>query len=141
MPLGQLPVLEITKGSVKTTLTQSTTIARGLARKAGSLSKTAKIFNFNASFIGLVGSSDLESAKCDEIAGCLNDLFDMMFQAMFESDTDVKEKMMTKLKKEEFPRILGYFEKIIQENTSGHLVGNNVSDSLRSLISVFQYFV
>jgi len=108
-PTGQLPTLEmITKDGKHHHLTQSLTIARSLANKHG-----------------LAGKDEIERARCDEVIDCLDDLVKVALLAYLEQDAERKEKIKTRLRDEEYPRLLGYLEKRLKKNGGKHIVGQN----------------
>ncbi len=71
-PLGQVPTLEV---EGKGTLSQSMTICRYLAKKAG-----------------LAGSNDWEAAECDMFVDHANDLEEMIYKC-YQAKTDEMKKM------------------------------------------------
>jgi len=107
-PTGQLPVLEINKDGKTYYGTQSLSLARKIARKHN-----------------LVGKGEFEEYRCDEVVDALSDLINYAVLAYLEQDAERKEKIKTRLRNEEYPRILGFLEKRLKENGGKHIVGDS----------------
>lgn len=105
---GQLPLLEINDNGKITTLAQSNTIARYLARK------------FN-----LAGKDEIQRAKAEMILDHFSDLQTQFRLAFFESDEQEKEKKIKVFSEEKIPEFLAPVEKILKEQGTTHLAGNN----------------
>ena len=71
----------------------------------------------------------MEAARCDEIIDCLDDLISLTVLEWKEEDPARKEKLKDRLKNQEFPRVLGFLERKLQENGGKHMVGQSVSSS------------
>jgi glutathione S-transferase len=110
MPFGQLPVLEVRDGDNVTVVAQSNAINRLLATR------------FN-----LAGSTDLERARVDMAVDQLNDLFTVLYRWMYEQNEEVKAKLAETLFKETVPANVTFFEKLLEQNGTGYLVGNSLT--------------
>lgn len=104
-PWGQLPVLTTPDGEQ---LAQSATIARYLARK------------FN-----LVGTTELDAARCDELVDALGDLKGEWRKFFVESDPAKKEEAKKNLLENFVPKYLGKFEARLESNPKKRLVGDD----------------
>jgi len=105
-PLGQLPVMEFKKDGKSHYLSQSLTIARAMANK-----------------FGLAGENPIEHARCDEIVDSINELVSLAVLFMQEPDAERKDKIKTRLREQEYPRILGFLERRLHANGGKHMVG------------------
>jgi len=106
-PTGKMPVLEIKKDGKSHYLSQSLTIARAMANK-----------------FGLAGENPIEHARCDEIVDSVKELMNMVALAKYEEDAARKEQIKTRLREQEFPRILGFLERRLHANGGKHMVGS-----------------
>nr|AIT99308.1 glutathione S-transferase sigma 7 [Brachionus koreanus] len=102
-PFGQVPVLEVKKGSKVTEIAQSQAIARYLANE-----------------FGLYGRNNLENAVIDMYGAQLGDLFDA-FSTSFNSNTTLS--FFTEV----WPRNFQFFEDRLNKNGNGFLVGKRLS--------------
>jgi len=109
-PTGKMPVLEIKKEGKSYYLTQSVTIARAMAHK-----------------FGLAGENAIEHARCDEVVDSVKELMNMTALAKYEECADRKEKIKTRLREQEYPRILGFLERRLHANGGKHMVGNKTT--------------
>ncbi|ODM96901.1 Glutathione S-transferase [Orchesella cincta] len=103
-PWGKLPVLEI-NGEV---LAESTAICRYLASK-----------------FSLVGSTDLEAAKCDEYVDAIMDCRSHWRSYYWESDAAKKEELKNILLNVQVPFYYSKFEKIVEASKGDYLLGTN----------------
>jgi len=111
-PWGTLPVLDVTNSNTGKTfrLAQSATIARYLAKKNS-----------------LNGSGEEQSAKCDEYVDAVRDFINE-FVAWFRiKDETAKAAKMEEIKEKTIPDFFGKFNKILQDNGTGWLVGDKVT--------------
>lgn len=121
LPLGQLPVLQIEESDgSKMTITQSEAILRYFGKKTG-----------------LYPTNEIEAMQVDS---CLNVVEDMKATLVmtikgavksFVSESDwTKEEVLNIRKKwleNSMPKSLGYFEEVLQNSSSGWLVGENIT--------------
>merc|ERR1711860_114756 len=111
-PQGTLPVLEVDEGkSGKWCVTQSTSVARYLAREFCLCGKGAK-----------------EMATADMILDTVIDLFGKVIPIVFNKDEAEKAEKMKEFKSETAPKILGILEKLVSETgKGGFAVGSNLT--------------
>jgi len=106
-PWGQVPVLEV--DGVK--IAQTPTISRFLARK------------FN-----LVGSNELEAARCDELVDAALDVSNVWLQAFFiEKDENRKAELKKNLIENSLPKFLKKLEEIQIQSGGNFLVGKSAT--------------
>ncbi|ESO99821.1 hypothetical protein LOTGIDRAFT_173480 [Lottia gigantea] len=103
-PFGQLPCLEV-DGKL---YGQSNAINSYLARK-----------------FGFHGKTNIEALQIDVVIGVQNDLTSVMIKYFTETDEQKRKELKEKLLKEDAPKFLGNFEKLLQDN--GYYVGNSVT--------------
>nr|AYN44525.1 glutathione S-transferase S7 [Brachionus plicatilis] len=101
-PFGQIPVLEIKKGSQVIEIAQSQAIARYLASQ-----------------FGLNGRNDLENALIDMYGAQMGDLFDAFSAAFNRNQT---EEFFSQV----WPQNFQYFEDRLAKNGNGFLVGRSL---------------
>merc|ERR1719370_2039487 len=99
----QVPVLTVDG----TTLAQSMTIARYLARE-----------------YGLNGGSNLENAQAEEIVDVINDLQQAIYTAMFVKDPAEKEEKMGEVTSKTLPQGLLRLEKVLVARGGQFFAGN-----------------
>nr|AYN44477.1 glutathione S-transferase S4 [Brachionus calyciflorus] len=109
-PFGTLPYLEVTSGSQKLVLTQSTSIARYLAKK-----------------FKLAGRNDEEAAIVDMYADQVSDVLAEFAKTARESDANKKKEIEQKIENEIMPKNLKLFEARIAESRSGYLVPSGLT--------------
>nr|AYN44502.1 glutathione S-transferase S7 [Brachionus rotundiformis] len=102
-PFGQVPVLEIKRGSEVIEIAQSQAIARYLARKSG-----------------LNGMNSIETALIDMYGAQMGDLFDALGNAFNSNQTENFYKQV-------WPRNFQFFEDRLAKNGNGFLVGRRLS--------------
>ncbi|KAK6174845.1 hypothetical protein SNE40_013414 [Patella caerulea] len=105
-PLGALPYLEVDGQKIP----ESVAIARYLANE-----------------FGLVGKSNLDKAKIDVLIDQMIATRESMVAIKYEKDEAKKAELMKKFNEEQIPKCFGYIEKTLSENSSGFLVGNQVT--------------
>jgi len=119
-PFGKVPVLEIEGKPI----TQSSAISRYLAKQ-----------------FGLAGKDDWESLQCDVLVDTLKD-FQGEFRKMFlETNAEKKEELKKEIFEKHIPFYLGKFDKIVADNSSGLLVGSQVTwadITFASTLDIFQ---
>merc|ERR1711892_54430 len=106
LPLGQLPVVEV-EG---TTIRQSMTIARYLARR-----------------FGLAGKTDIDAAEADQAVDAVTDLVNDAGSVMREKDEAKKAEMMTKIKSERLPNWLKMMEALLNSKGGDHFAGKQLT--------------
>ncbi|PVD21610.1 hypothetical protein C0Q70_17409 [Pomacea canaliculata] len=89
--------------------------------------QSVAIANFFARENGLYGASNLEAFRIDEVVGLVQDLFTCMIPFFYEKDPAKKEELRAAMVKNDAPRFFGFFQKLLQENGTGYLVGNKLS--------------
>ena len=110
MPFGQMPVLEVINGSHSFKLAQSAAIFRYLGNK-----------------FGFVGKTNEENAFIDSYADLMNDMLAGFIKAHYEADPEKKKELFAKFYTEGIKEFLKHFEKALNENKSGYLVGDRVT--------------
>jgi len=100
LPWGNCPVLELKDGRV---ISQSTSIARYLARK-----------------YGLVGRTKFEEAKCDEVVDAAVELLSHSYSIRFDEDDNDKETL-----KDSTKQMLNSINRNLQENNGPWFVGDD----------------
>jgi len=118
-PHGQLPVLEEDGKE----LSQSMAISNYLARK-----------------LGLDGKDDWESAKVQELMGCLDDVKQAFRPWMGEQDVAKKAEIFQKLEKETLEPFLTRLSAILKKNGSGFFVGTKPTQVDFHLFHVFNWW-
>merc|ERR1739838_498438 len=98
LPLGQLPVVEV-EG---TTIGQSMTITRYLAKR-----------------FGLAGKTDVDAAEADQAVDALNDLMNSVIPVMREQDEEKKTETM--------PNWLKMMETLLTSKGGIHFAGNQLT--------------
>nr|QUF59397.1 glutathione S-transferase GSTS1/2-3 [Brachionus angularis] len=121
-PLGQLPFLEINDNGKVTLLSQSTTIARYLARK------------FN-----LAGKGDEEQAIVEMYGDQVSDLINEFFKVYFEKDQTKKTELNKKLYEEIIPNNLRLFESRIGSTGSGYIAASGLTWADLYLFNILEY--
>ncbi|PVD21608.1 hypothetical protein C0Q70_17407 [Pomacea canaliculata] len=108
--------------------------------------QSVAIANFFSRENGLYGASNLEAFRIDEVAGLVQDLFTCLIPVFIEKDPAKKEELRAAMVKNDAPRFFGFFQKFLQENGTGYLVGNKLSlgdliiyDMTTQLLKTFQY--
>ncbi|ESO99822.1 hypothetical protein LOTGIDRAFT_238691 [Lottia gigantea] len=117
-PFGQLPCLEV-DGKL---YGQSNAINSYLARQ-----------------FGLYGKNDLDALQIDVVVGVQNDFATVMIKIFYESDEAKKKELREKLAKEDAPKFLGNFEKLLQDN--GYYVGNSVTLAEIAVNDILEYLL
>jgi len=109
-PTSQMPLLECTdKKSGKTyKVVQSLAILRMVAAMGK-----------------LAGKTPCEQVMCDEVSETMADMANAMAAIHFTEDAAKKEELISKMKTETGPRIMGYFEKKLTDNGGKFLVGDS----------------
>ncbi|KAK3581299.1 hypothetical protein CHS0354_033034 [Potamilus streckersoni] len=115
-PFGQIPVLEVDGKP----LAQSYAIARFLARE-----------------FGLAGRSNWESAQIDQVMDLAEDLRRELLKGIFEKEPDKKKDLEQKLQDEVFPRFIGFFQKLLNNNGGQYFVGPSLSLADLAVLDVF----
>jgi glutathione S-transferase len=105
-PFGQAPFLEL-DGHV---YAQSLAIKTFLARE-----------------FGFHGQTNLESLQIDQVTQLVEDFTNVSLKAMFAGDEAVVKEAVAKVKAEDSPKFLGFFEKLLKENGTGYFVGNRLT--------------
>jgi glutathione S-transferase len=106
-PFGQVPMLEV--DGVQ--LCQSKSIARFLAVR-----------------FGLAGKNDIETAKCDMILECIEDVLKQTVVYFFEKDQAKQVELKEKFVKEDLPNFIAMFEKLLAQNNGGNFfVGDSMT--------------
>ncbi|KAK6174848.1 hypothetical protein SNE40_013417 [Patella caerulea] len=105
-PLGALPYLEVDGQKFP----ESVAIARYLANE-----------------FGLAGKSNLDKLKIDVLVDQMILLRESAVTMHFEKDETKKVELMKKFKEEQLPKCFGYIEKALSENSSGFLVGDQLT--------------
>jgi glutathione S-transferase len=105
-PFGQMPFLE----QDGKTLAQGNAIARYLARE------------FN-----LAGQDSWEQAQVDQYMELVEDMFKELIKVFFEKDEDKKKELQKNLNEVVYPKFLGLFEKALESNGTGYLVGDKLT--------------
>jgi len=118
-PWGQLPIIEIDK---KTTIGQSGTIARYVARLAG-----------------LGGSTPLEAAQIESIHDAVGDLGTQYAKAFFSGTDEENKKVAEENAKTHFPTWAGRFEARLKANNGGKgfFVGNSITLADIAVYAIF----
>eukprot|EP00092_Neocalanus_flemingeri_P055911 GFUD01066215.1.p1 GENE.GFUD01066215.1~~GFUD01066215.1.p1 ORF type:complete len:209 (+),score=73.67 GFUD01066215.1:42-668(+) len=106
LPLGQLPVMEV-EG---TTISQSMSIARYLARR-----------------FGLAGKNDVEGAEADQTVDAINDLTNSVVPVLNEKDEKKKAEMKKKVQTETMPNWLRMMERLLTSKGGNHFAGNQLT--------------
>ncbi|KAH3881108.1 hypothetical protein DPMN_005030 [Dreissena polymorpha] len=113
-PLGQMPVLTVTKGGKKSLLCQSGTIARSLARE-----------------FGLGGQGSEEQQLVEEVFDTVGDVHTAAFKFYFEKDEKSKAAAKTDVVDNHIPRLGNYISKRMKEyGKNGFIIGSKVNTSL-----------
>lgn len=117
---GQVPLLEINdeNGNVAK-LAQSSTIARYLGRK------------FN-----LVGKDELEQARAEMILDHFMDLSGHFRVWIMEADEELKEEKFKKFSQEHLPHSVGLVEKLLEQNRTEYLAGNEVTSECMFILYI-----
>ncbi|KAK0040336.1 S-crystallin SL11 [Biomphalaria pfeifferi] len=106
-PFGQLPLLEI-DGE---TFAQSVAIATYLARE-----------------FGFYGKTNRDGLRIDQIVQLTQEILNAGYRAyLFEPDETKKAELIRELKEKEFPRYLGYYEKLLRDNGTSYFVGDSLT--------------
>jgi len=106
-PFGQAPYMEI---EGEGTLCSSLAIARYLARK-----------------FGLAGKTDIEQARVDMVADCVEDAVRPLLAVFGAKNDEEKAAIKKKFQEEQFPGNLEKFEKMLTGSKSGYFVGNEIT--------------
>ncbi|XP_050412519.1 S-crystallin SL11 [Patella vulgata] len=117
-PYGELPYMEI--DGIK--VTQSLAIARYLAGE-----------------FDLFGSTTFERLRIDESVELVEDFRKGFVTYYREKDATKKKQLMDKFEKDDKPKYLGIFSKLLSDNSSGYLIGNKLSLADLALYDVMQY--
>ncbi|XP_041348819.1 hematopoietic prostaglandin D synthase-like [Gigantopelta aegis] len=104
MPNGQMPVLEV-DGKM---YSQSLAIARYLANE------------FN-----LMGNTNLENLRIDEVCGTIQDLIGCYVKCVIRNK-EKDETLFAEFREKDIPQYLKIFESFLNENENGVFVGNKV---------------
>ncbi|XP_005104565.2 glutathione S-transferase 1-like [Aplysia californica] len=105
-PFGQAPYLEVASKSYG----QSVAIATYLARE-----------------FGLHGKNNLEGLAVDQVLGLIQDLIQFGIKIYHEKEKGKRDELIQGFKDVHQPQFLGYFEKLLSDNGTGYLVGNDLS--------------
>ncbi|KAK6174847.1 hypothetical protein SNE40_013416 [Patella caerulea] len=105
-PLGVLPVLEVDGQQFP----ESVAISRYLANE-----------------FGLDGKSNLDKLKIDVVVDLLIATRESAANMHFEQDEAKKAELLKKFHDEQIPKCFGYIEKTLSENSSGFLVGDQLT--------------
>ncbi|KAH9508175.1 Glutathione S-transferase 3 [Bulinus truncatus] len=105
-PFGQLPVLEIDGRKYA----QSLAIATYLARE-----------------FGLYGQTNEDGLAIDQVVQLSVDFSSSLSRSHRERDEAKKAKLLKKVKEDDAPRYLSYFEKLLRENGSGYFVTSSMT--------------
>ncbi|KAK6993690.1 S-crystallin SL11 [Biomphalaria glabrata] len=106
-PFGQLPVLEI-DGKM---YAQSVAIATYLARE-----------------FGFYGETNLDALRIDEIVQLTQEIMNAAYTAYFyEPDENKQAELIRELQEKQFPRYLGYYEKLLKDSGTSYFVGNSLT--------------
>ncbi|CAL1548221.1 unnamed protein product [Lymnaea stagnalis] len=85
------------------------------------------IHSFLARELGFHGRTSLEMFKIDEIVHLLDELFTLAASNYHIDDEEEKAEDARKIKEQEAPKFLGFFEEILQKNETGYLVGDRLT--------------
>lgn len=110
MPYGQVPVLEFTENGKAIMLPQSLAIYRFLANK-----------------FGYAGKTPLEKAQVDAVADLVNDMLNLLVVGIHEKDPVKKEEYFAKYYGDTVHNFFKLFNKTLEDNKTGFLVGDSVS--------------
>lgn len=102
-PFGQVPVVEI-DGQI--------------------YAQSFAIGNYFAREFGLYGKSNLDALLIDQFAHLTGDFAQDAVAAFRESDKENKAEALRKVKEDIAPRYLGYVDKMVQENSGRHILGD-----------------
>lgn len=117
-PFGQLPMLEVDGQK----LCQSNTIARFIAERTGH-----------------AGKSDLEKARANMIVDCAEDMVKPFITIFFCTDEALKAELQKKWDEEQKDQFLHYFEKFLEENKCGYLVGDSLTWADLTLVNALSW--
>ncbi|KAH9495859.1 Glutathione S-transferase 4 [Bulinus truncatus] len=83
---------------------------------------------FLAREFGFYGKDSLEILKIDEIVQLWDDFVNPAIEVIFHSkDEKIKEEGIKKIKEELAPRVVKFWEQILEKNGTGFFVGNHVT--------------
>jgi len=86
------------------------------------------IASFFAEEFSLYGKTNLDRLRIDEVIGLSNDLMQVGMKVYFELDETKKAELDKKLMEEDLPKYLGYFQRLVQENSpNGVFVGRELT--------------
>ncbi|XP_046575229.1 probable glutathione S-transferase 7 [Haliotis rubra] len=102
---GQIPVLEVDGKQYA----QSMAIAGFLARE-----------------FGFHGKTSVEQMEVDQVIGIINDIFSALIKQFLEQDQERKAAITKENKETTFPKVVGFFEKILKNNSTGFYVGDKL---------------
>jgi glutathione S-transferase len=105
-PFGQCPLLEV-DGQI---------FAQSLAIKA-----------FLAREFGFHGQTNLESLQIDQVSQLAEDFTNSTGTSLYIGDEETIKAAVARIKAEDSPRFLGFFEKLLKENGTGYFVGNRLT--------------
>ncbi|PVD21607.1 hypothetical protein C0Q70_17406 [Pomacea canaliculata] len=85
------------------------------------------IAKFFARENGLYGANNLEAFRIDEVVGLVQDFFTVLVKIFLEQDPAKKEEIKATMEKDDAPKFLRFFQKLLQENGTGYFVGDKLS--------------
>lgn len=105
-PFGQLPLLEV-DGKV---YAQSVALSNFLARR-----------------FGFYGKTDTDALAIDQVVCLVQDFVNLAARMFHEAEPSKKEELAKTFKDVEIPRLLGYFENLLEASGTGYFVGDTLT--------------
>ncbi len=123
IPLGTVPVLEISRDGKTETLLQSNAILCYVARLAGNL----------------LPEEPLEQARALEYLGVVEDFYGYVVPSFRATDDDERKRMRESFAANELPRWLRFMASRLARSTSGYLVGDSLSVADLKVYSIWDW--
>ena len=124
MPLGQMPVLDVTDSSGKTER----------------YTQTCSLIRMTGEWFGLAGETQIQKARIDEAAECIFEVFAAYARGNWEKDEARKAEMIAAFRDNLIPRIFKYLDGAVAGNGGKNIAGTDKVGSTVSLFTFFHFF-
>ena len=124
MPLGQMPVLDVTDSSGKTER----------------YTQTCSLIRMTGEWFGLAGETQIQKARIDEAAECIFEVFAAYARGNWEKDEARKAEMIAAFRDNLIPRIFKYLDGAVAGNGGKNIAGTDKVGSTVSLFTFFSFF-
>uniref|UniRef100_A0A182YU43 GST C-terminal domain-containing protein n=1 Tax=Biomphalaria glabrata TaxID=6526 RepID=A0A182YU43_BIOGL len=90
--------------------------------------QSVAIATYLAREFGFYGETNLDALRIDEIVQLTQEIMNAAYTAYFyEPDENKQAELIRELQEKQFPRYLGFYEKLLKDSGTSYFVGNSLT--------------